>query len=345
MKPRAALAARAADRLLAAANRAGGRSDLAARESLAERALALAEPGTAQQREALLELAKSFQAAVDAERGRRTLAELFTAAEQAGDELRFQRARLVEIELDIEQDPTATMKAQQAVAEDAGRELERLGDEEGVAWALRLVGNFTAWSGKADEAERVLERALEHAERANSPAQVAEILIWHAWSIWWGPIPAEEGIRQADEIIERAVGNPQLEAVATVMRGSMRGMQGDHDGARADIASGRGRLFDMKHMSSWAGTGMVEADMELLAGNPAAAATVLAASHEWMGGQAATGYIATIVGLRAAAALELGREGRGPGVRRRDGEDGSSRRLRTARPAVVCPSERAGAPW
>ena len=303
-----ALAPRAADRLLAAANRAGGRGDLAARESLAERALALAEPGTAQQRQALLELAKTFQDAVDAERGRRTLAELFTAAERAGDELRFHRARLVEIELELEQDPTATMKGAQALAEAAGRELERLGDEEGVAWALRLVGNFTAWSGKADEAERILERALEHAERANSPTQVAEILIWNAWSIWWGPISAEEGIRQADEIIERAAGNPYLEAVATVMRGSMRGMRADQDGARADIASGRGRLFDMNDLPSWSGTGMVEADMELRAGNPVAAATVLAAAHEWMSGQAATGYIATIAGYRAAAALELGRE-------------------------------------
>ena len=204
---RAIALGRAAERLLAAANRAGGRGDLAAHESLAERALALAEPTTASYREALLELAKGFQAVVDAARGRKALDELFTAAEQAGDERTFHRARLVSIELDLEQDPTVTMSAAQAEAEDLGRELERLGDDEGVAWALRLTGNLMAWSGKADEAERVWASALEYAERADSPTQVAEILNWNAWSLWWGSLPADEGIQRADEIIERAAGN------------------------------------------------------------------------------------------------------------------------------------------
>jgi class 3 adenylate cyclase len=302
------LAARAAERLLAAANRAGGRGDLAAHESLAERARALAEPTTASYREALLELAKVFQKVVDAERGRRTLDELFTAAELAGDERILHRARLVTIELELEQDPTATMIAAQAEAEDAGRELERLGDDEGVAWALRLTGNFMAWSGKADEAERVWASALEYAERADSPTQVAEILNWNAWSLWWGSLPAGEGIQRADEIIERAAGNPYLEAIGMVMRGCLKGMRGDFSGARADIVPARARLFDMKRMANWAGTAMVAADVELLARNPAAAAEALAGAYEWMSGQSETGYIATVAGLRAAAALDLGRE-------------------------------------
>ena len=67
---------------------------------------------------------------VDAERARDTLNELFAAAELAGDERSFYRARLIWIELMIEQDPTQTMDAGLAKAEEAARELERLGDDE-----------------------------------------------------------------------------------------------------------------------------------------------------------------------------------------------------------------------
>jgi tetratricopeptide (TPR) repeat protein len=173
---------------------------------------------------------------------------------------------------------------------------------------LRLTGNFMAWSGKADEAERVWASALEYAERADSPTQVAEILNWNAWSLWWGSLPAGEGIQRADEIIERAAGNPYLEAIGMVMRGCLKGMRGDFSGARVDIVPARARLFDMKRMANWAGTAMVAADVELLARNPAAAAEALAGAYEWMSGQSETGYIATVAGLRAAAALDLGRE-------------------------------------
>jgi tetratricopeptide (TPR) repeat protein len=99
-----------------------------------------------------------------------------------------------------------------------------------------------------------------------------------------------------------------MEAIVMVMRGCLKGMRGDFSGARADIVPARARLFDMKRMANWAGTAMVAADVELLARNPAAAAEALAGAYEWMSGQSETGYIATVAGLRAAAALDLGRE-------------------------------------
>jgi len=75
------------------------------------------------------------------------------------------------------------MDAALAEAEEAERELARVGDAEGVAWALRLVGNFLSWLGKTREAEQAWARALEHAERAGSSAQITEILNWTAWAL------------------------------------------------------------------------------------------------------------------------------------------------------------------
>ena len=301
------LAPRAAERLLAAAKRAASRGDIPATKSLAPRAVALATPGTASHREALLGLARLYVLLSD-ERGERVLAELSAAAELAGDARSYNRARLVSIERGIQHDSTATMDGALADAEEAERELARVGDDEGVASALRLVGNFVAWSGKTSQAEQAWTRALEHAERAGSVVEVAAILGWMAWALWWGPTPADEGIGRANEILRRAAGHPQLEATALVMRGSLKGLRGDFDGGRSDLRNGRVRLFDMEQLNNWSGTGMVEADFELHAGDPVAAAALLEESSELMRGMAQTGYLASLVGVLAVAALDLGRD-------------------------------------
>ena len=303
-----ALAPRAADRLLAAARRAFDRGDLPAVESLAPRSVALASRGSGTHREALLQHSRVLLAVSDSAATREVLKELSAAAELAGDARIYNRARLVGLELETEHDRTASMRAALAKAEDAGSELARLGDDEGVAWALRVAGNYVSWLGSSAEGERRWARALELAKRAGSSGQIADILMWRAWALWWGPTPTDEGIRQATEIIEQGVGHPQLEATATLVRGCLRGWRGEIEAGRADVRAGRARLLDIGQKGSWAGTGMIEADLELAAGQPAAAEAVLRESYEFMSPTAETGYIATIVDYRAMAALELGRE-------------------------------------
>ena len=128
------------------------------------------------------------------------------------------------------------------------------------------------------------------------------------------------------------------------MRGCLKGMRGDFSGARADIVPARARLFDMKRMANWAGTAMVAADVELLARNPAAAAEALAGAYEWISGQSETGYIATVAGLRAAAALDLGREDDALAFADETARIGSGGRRRGACTTGVCTGEGAGAP-
>jgi class 3 adenylate cyclase len=303
-----ALAPRAAEHLLAAGRRAFDRGDLSAAASLTPRSVALASHGSGTHREALLQRARVLLAVSDSTATREVLKELSAAAELEGDARIYNRARLVGLELEVEHDRTASMDVALARAEEAGSELARLGDDEGVAWALRVNGCFISWLGSSAEGERRWARALEHAKRAGSSGQIADILMWRAWALWWGPTPADEGIRQANEIIEQAVGHPQLEAIATIVRGCLKGFQGEIEEGREDVRTGRALLRDTVQFGNWAGTGMIEADLELAAGQPAAAEDVLRESYEFMSPTAETGYIATIVDYRAMAALELGRE-------------------------------------
>jgi tetratricopeptide (TPR) repeat protein len=201
------------------------------------------------------------------------------------------------------------MRDELDVAEKAHGELERLGDEYGAIWALRLCGCFHAWLGDSLEASRIWTDALPRAERI-SARLTSELMIWLLWEAWWGPEPAEEGIRRCDEYLERArrLGAKRLEGVALDMRAALKAYQGKLDDAHDDITAGRGILRELDDTIWWAGASMVEADLEFTAGDPQAAYDCLAAGHEALAGLAETGYLATVVGLRAQAAVQLGRE-------------------------------------
>jgi class 3 adenylate cyclase len=303
-----ALAPRAAERLLAAAKRAFERGDLPAVESMSRRSVVLAHSGSTTHREAQLQLARVLLAMGEDVVAREVLKELVAFAEHAGDAASLNKARLVELELRVGHDPTAWLGEARVEVGEAESELARVGDDEGQAWAARLAGNFSAWLGRTDDAERAWARGLKHARRAGSSGQIAEILAWRCWALWWGPTPAAEGVREADEIIEQATGHPPLKAIAMVVRGCLKGFQGHIEEGRSELRGGRALFFELGDLQHSAGTGMIEADLELAAGNPAAADAVLQESYEFMSKTAETGYLATIVDLRAVAALDLGRE-------------------------------------
>jgi tetratricopeptide (TPR) repeat protein len=100
----------------------------------------------------------------------------------------------------------------------------------------------------------------------------------------------------------------KLEAIALIIRGAQKGALGRLEEGREDIAAGRGLLKDLGTLSWWSGTSMVSAEMELQAGNAQIAYDTLAEGDEYLASTFETGYRSTMVGLRAQAALELGRE-------------------------------------
>ena len=193
-----------------------------------------------------------------------------------------------------------------AAARAALAELEEIGDEEGTVWALRLVGNFIEWLGASGEAEAYWRRALERADSTRS-RQADDVLGWMLFAAWWGPKPMGEVLRLCDEVVARAP-SKRLEAHALITRGAARAVVGELEDGRRDIAAGRGLLLDLGHRISWAGLSAIEAEMELVSGDAARAYEVVAKGREALEASAETGYLSTVVGYVAQAALELGRD-------------------------------------
>jgi hypothetical protein len=304
-----AIAWRSAKRLLRSAERARYRGDGLAADLLLGRAVDLLPAESAERR-----AAQATRAQVVSEIGEFAAAadlrdEAEAAARAAGDEALLGRLVLSSLEAQIQADSEATMRGSLAAAEEAYAALERLGDEYGAVWALRLIGNFQGWLGDSRESEQTWRRALERAERVD-PRLRDEILIWLAWQAWWGPDSTEEGLRRCDEYLERArrTGSKRLEGVALNIRGILQAYRGSFEEARRDIKAGRALLKDLGDRIWWAGPAMLEGEIELVAGDPLAAYETLAEGHRALAELAETGYLATIVGLQAQAALDLRRE-------------------------------------
>jgi class 3 adenylate cyclase/tetratricopeptide (TPR) repeat protein len=300
-----ALAERSAECLLLSAERARARGDGRAAHALLGQAVGLLPAGSPSRPEAQVELAVVLAERGDFAGAASVRAEADGAARAAGDERLLARLMLARAEAEVQDDPTVTLRDAMATAEQALGELERVGDDEGVVWALRLVGAFKAWLGNSAEAQGLWVRALERAENT-SPRHATEVLIWMTWALWWGPTPIDEGIRRCDEFIRRS-SSKRLEATVLLIRGNLKAARGRLEEGREDLAAGRLLFHELGDRIWWAGAATLMADAELWAGAPERAYELLAEAHAALAESSETGYLSTVVGMRAQAALGLGR--------------------------------------
>jgi tetratricopeptide (TPR) repeat protein len=301
-----ALAARAGEHLLVSAERARTRGESDAAIALLSRAVELLPAAAAAHREAQVELAVVVAETGDFAGASALLREADAAARAAGDRRVLARSTLARVETDMQSDVSATLRAGLEASERALAELELAGDDEGVVWALRVVGNLKAWLGTSAEAEQLWARALKRAE-TTSPRLANELREWMAWALWWGPTPVDDAIRLCDELARQA-SSPRLEATILLIRGFLKAAGGSVQEGRDETAAGRALFHELGARLWWAGTSMVAADIELRAGAPERAYELLTEGQTVLAESAEAGYVATVVGLRAQAAFELGRD-------------------------------------
>jgi tetratricopeptide (TPR) repeat protein len=297
---------RAGERLLASADRALDRGDASAAIGLLGRAIELLPDDDPRRPPARLELVKVLGEQVELERALALLEEVAAEAREAGDERMLGRTKLAQLDLDTQVAPDRGIAEALVEAQEVLADLERIGDEEGALWALRLIGALTGWLGRTAEAHAYWRRAIERAEGKDS-RYVNDVLGWMLLNAWWGPMPIEEAIRFADEVVA-TTSSKRLEAYAQVVRGVGMGVDGRLDEGREELAAGRALLRDLGDLISSAGLSAAEAELELAAGNPERAYRACAEGAETLASSAASGYLTTIRSLQGFAALDLGRD-------------------------------------
>ena len=147
---------------------------------------------------------------------------------------------------------------------------ERLGDDLGLCRARRLEAWLSLNEARAEAAAAAWERAAAHARRAGDRHEYYEILTWIASSLWFGPTPADEGIRRCEAMREEVRESPESEAAILRQLACLNAIVGRFALARELIATSNATYADLG-LTLYVASSEHEAVVELLAGNPAAA--------------------------------------------------------------------------
>ena len=300
-----ALAEQAATRLLAGGDHALERGDVPAVIRLLSRALALLPAADPRAPAAQLELARAVSEQGDLERAVVLLDEAVAAARELGDERVLARSRIARIDFELLVAPERKMAEGLAQAEAALADLDRIGDDDGAVWALRVIGALVGWLGSNGDAQAHWRRAVERGGSADNRF-VNDVLGWMLLGAWWGPTSVAEVRELADEALG-TTSSKRLESYARIVRGAAIAAQGQVEEGRAEVRAGRMLLRELGDLISWAGLSAMEADMEQGLGSPDRAYHALAEGAEVLAASSETGYLATVLSMQSLAALALGR--------------------------------------
>jgi tetratricopeptide (TPR) repeat protein len=269
------LAAEAGERLGSAGIRAAKRGDAPAAANLLRRAAALLPSDDDRRLELLCELGGALRATGDVEHAARVLEDAVESAARVRNHRIELRGRIELTGLRLFSDPEGRATELLELAEQAIPVFESIGDDRslGRTWLLTgfVHGGIRCRNAEWEESAR---RALAHYERARWP--VSTCLGQLSAAMYYGPTPVPAAIRRCEALLRETAGDPLSEANVLALLGGLEAQNGQFAAARESIARARGAYEALGQVAAAATfCGAVAGDIELLAGNQAAAADVL----------------------------------------------------------------------
>jgi len=261
------LARHASELLADAGRRAGRRGDVAAARNLLERALALAQEGEGEHSRIAVELAEQLMEFGEFDRAR----ELLSIAEN--DPSVSALASLNRLELRQRTEPEGATQAVASALPGLLEQLERAGDERGLAQA-HMVAFSVHWGvSLATPAAHEVRLAAEHAGNAGDEGLRSRALGWYVATLMWGPVPARAMAVELDDI-ERQRPGAYLRPFVDLGRSEVQRLKGDFAAARRFAVRGVERLASLG-LTIEGGAWQQLAGVELTAGDLAAALAAL----------------------------------------------------------------------
>ena len=183
---------------------------------------------------------------------------------------------------------------------------EELGDPLTLAQAWNLLGRVEGTLlGRMGRAEDAWRQALAYAEQGRLRAERAESIGWLMMSANFGPLPVEEGIALCRRFHDEAADDPVIQANAQIEQGALEAMHGDFRLARELLASGRQALAELGFTLLVAMSAQEANYVEILAGDPAAAARISRESYAQLEPMGERAYLSTAAALLAHALCAL----------------------------------------
>jgi predicted ATPase/DNA-binding SARP family transcriptional activator/class 3 adenylate cyclase len=274
------LANAAGRNLSAAGRRAFDRGDMPAAANLLGRAAALLPIAAVERLELLPDLGLALVDTGALQDADATLSQALQGAEANGDVRLAWRAALprLGLRLNLRPEDTTTDEVRRQT-ERAIAELDRLGDDLGLARAWRLLCEVdNTWNQGAALAEAA-EHAMGYARRAGDQRELSASVGFLALALTSGPAPVTEAIRRCTELLDRVQGNRAAKARLVQNLALLRASNKQFAAARELLASGRAIAEDLGLRWALAKLAWSAGDVERMAGDLAAAERELRAGY------------------------------------------------------------------
>jgi class 3 adenylate cyclase/tetratricopeptide (TPR) repeat protein len=295
-----ALTERARNRLASAGRRALMRQDHSAALNLLGRAAALQSGDDIA---LTVDLADALFFSGRLEDACRLLSDLADRAARAGDRTIELVARVKEGQLRMDVAPEGIADELDSLVAAALPALEASGDDFALSIAYYASSAAAHQRGRAEAELTALERSIVHARRAALPPYGGWTLLSVATARFRGPRPVSEFLVWLDDEATNGMRNPYLPA----FRAIAFAMLGRFEEARALLTSVRADLADRGAKLQLAvATAQVGVELELLAGHPAAAATLGEEGCRLLEQAGERSFLSTALGYLAQALYALG---------------------------------------
>jgi tetratricopeptide (TPR) repeat protein len=266
---------RAGTLLAQAGHRAMARGDSTAAMKLLDRARRLAPGRTRTFVETSLAVSEAAGDAGEFALGQEAADQAADVAGELGDAALLARARVALLASRAPTDPDLVRREGPALVHEVAPILEASDDDRAMAKAWELVAYVANLAADRTAMGDAIDRILEHARRAGDRAYVTDLLAWRAANDYWGPMPADEGIRRYEETLPELEEAPLYHARARMFLAGFLGMQGSFDEARRVMREVKELLRERGDRLRLATTGFIIGPLEVWAGNPEAAESEL----------------------------------------------------------------------
>jgi class 3 adenylate cyclase/tetratricopeptide (TPR) repeat protein len=301
------LSERAAERLAAAGLKAAARGDVRAATSLLDRAVGLFPSHDARRLNLLPAFGRALQEAGQFDRADEVLSQAVEVGRAAGERRIAADAAVALTHLRLFTDSSSSHEQARSELADAILVFKELGDEAGQARALGLAGQLRFWSGEAASAIEDLERAAHHARNAGDRLQEIQSLNYVMLAAVNGPAPVVLALERVEQMRGRVEDDRRLKVTIMRCQAILEAMRGNFDVARELIAAGMALTGELGLEVAAAGVGFAAADVELLAGRPAAAERALRPAVEALERMGNQGHVATMAPVLADVLFAQGR--------------------------------------
>jgi class 3 adenylate cyclase/tetratricopeptide (TPR) repeat protein len=303
------VAAKAAEHLMQAGNRAGARQDDVTAAQFFARVVALIGEEDSARLEPLLALGTALVRGGETSRAAEALAELRRRAARGDDPRTDAEVRILELSLRRLTDPVWWAENGRSGASELTGVFQDLGDNLGAAKAWHLLGKAHSDRGEQAAAQEAFEHALEFAREAGDEGVEAWIRYWLLQVAVFGPAPCDRVVARAREDLDwaRARGNRSLEGSTLARMGEMLSRSGQAEEAEAAFESAHLIFDDLGQPAHLAYLPISTAAVEPLYSDPATAEAELSSALAHFDSIGAKHIAATVAPMLASAIVRQGR--------------------------------------